>query len=253
MTLAFVILSLLVSLVLHEYAHYRAMRADGIRIESAGLGFAFPPTLRIKARGIEWTLSPWLLGAYVTPSKADLKRTQDSLPYRRLAWHYGAGVTVNLAMGLAATAAGLAASRPAAAVILAALAVSCWVFRYAVAAYVQPALALPVVAFTFLAIGQAWARGESGFGLAGIQHIGPAHLTLPTALGTFGTISLALGLLNLLPWFPMDNGRTVDWLIRHWWGAKASSRFQAAGAVLVVASLVASVLSDGWALVTAVF
>lgn len=101
-------------------------------------------------------------------------------------------------------------------------------------------------------LASSWSRGESGFGVAGLGDAAPDTLTFTSAVATFGILSICIGLLNLMPLFPMDNGRTVNWLIQHWWGGKAARGFQLGGTALVACSLVAAVISDVWVFATAI-
>ena len=251
LTIVLLVASLIFALVTHEYAHYRAMRADGIRVVSAGLGLPIPPMLRVKRRGIEWTLSPWLLGAYVSPDYDDFHRMEHHTPYRRLAWHYGAGVTTNLGLGYALLCVHAISESWPAAGVYAALAAACYLFRHQVAAYIQPALALPVVGMLAYGLSLSWQKGQTGFGYAGLGDIVPEHLTGWSVAWLFGVISLCAGLLNLLPLYPMDNGRVVDHLLRRWFGNMTSRRFQQVGSAIALLTLAVAVGSDVWAIATA--
>lgn len=251
MRIVFLVIALLVAVLIHEYAHYRAFKADGIRIVAAGLGLPFPPVLKVRLRGVTWTLSPWLAGAYVQPSAEDSERVEASAPYGRLAWWYGAGVTVNVCTGLAALSVATFGSWVRCAVF-AGLAVACWAWRHQVASIIQPALALPALVLTVPGLIISLSHGEGGIGLAGLGAMAPDALTVQSMAETFGIISISFAIVNLLPVYPTDNARTVNLLIQRWWGDTVSRRFEQVGRVVVAVMLVGWVLSDGWAVFSAV-
>jgi membrane-associated protease RseP (regulator of RpoE activity) len=248
LTVVSLVVALLAALVVHEYAHYRAMRSDNIRVVEAGLGLPFWPTLRVPYRGVTWTLSPWLLGAYVKPHPDDYKRMETSTSYRNLAWHYGAGVWSNFTFAFAAFAvAALIDGRLLRAGIYAVIAVLLWVFRRGFTAYVQPALAPVALAILCYGFYSSWTAGETGLGFAGLAPVGATTFTAVEIISVIAVISGALGIINLLPFFPMDNGRVVAHLLNHWWGERVASGFKLGGTLLVLASLIGSVASDLWA------
>lgn len=249
MQVALIIFALLFAIVVHEGAHVLAMRADGIRIIGAGLGLPFKPTLTLRARGIAWTLSPWLVGAYVEPEPYE----ELDHSYRRLAWHWGAGVTANLVLAALAGAVALAATKPMTAVGLLLLGALTWFFRIQVAAFVQPLLAFPMLLVLAYGLGHAWAEGETGVGLAGLGALAPQEVTLQSAAGVLAIISFALGVANLVPLYPCDNARTVNYLIERRWGWQASERFRVGGVLVLGALMVAAIISDVWAAVSSAF
>lgn len=252
LAIIYLIIAFLIAMVIHEYAHYRALRSDKIPVIEAGLGLGLWPVLRIPYRGVTWTLSPWLLGAYVKPSAADFEKMEKSTPYHNLAWHYGAGVWANFVLAFGAfMAASLLSGHYLRSAVWAALAVALWVFRRGFAAYVQPALAPLALASLIYGLALSWSQGKTGLGFAGTDAMvttsgSPAF----QIVSTIGTASLVVAVINLLPFFPMDNGRTISHLLNRWFGPRVNNAFRAVGLALVVASLVGAVLSDAWAIAT---
>lgn len=242
MTIAFIIGCLLVHVILHEAAHAYAMRRDGIRITTAGLGLPIWPTLRVRQRNITWTLSPWLLGAYVTPDPASFQRMETTADYRRTALHYNAGVLVNLVMGLAAMGVALwFGDQSIVGLVLLALAGLGAAYPGITTAYVLPALAWPALAFLGYALTRAVAANEP-VGYAGMGDL--AAVPGMISLTTFGLVALGLATLNAIPVYPLDNGRVWNRIVRRAWGERWASRFRRVGTVAVLTLVGYTLISD---------
>lgn len=250
MKIAVLILCILVVVIVHEWAHYRAMKSDGIRTVEAGLGLPVKPMIKVKWRGITWTASIWLLGAYVTPHPEDDKLSR-LLPYRRQAWHWGSGVTANLM--LASGAAVFAVDTLIAALVLVGITGLIYIWRVEIAAYIQPVLAPVALGLLVTALVSSWMQGRTGMGFTGADGLVPADLTFGSAAGFLALVSFSVAFLNLVPMYPADNGRTVDYLIHQRWGCRVSEVFRISGSLVLVVIVIGSVASDAWALVRAVF
>ena len=91
------IVSLLVSLALHEFGHYVAARLCKIPVSQAGLGWG-PKLLGVRVNQVDCNLRVLPLGAYIQMDMTVLQ----SRPLLQQLFVLGAGVAVNLALsGLA--------------------------------------------------------------------------------------------------------------------------------------------------------
>lgn len=245
MSILVLYLALLVQVVLHEAGHMYAMRKAGVRVVEAGLGLmGLPPKLTVTDRtGFRWTLSPWLLGAYVKPHDDDWSKIENG-PYKSAAWQFNAGIVVNLGLGCAGLAAGhalqghlvIAAGWALGAVLTAA-------FPKAIAAYAIPAAGPLALALFLWVFARAVNAGEV-VGITGLAQAAPASLSLPVALRLFGALGLAIALLNAVPLVPTDNGRVWDRLLHGWFGHRTARVFQTVGISLMGAIIVYAVLTD---------
>lgn len=231
---------LLLVVGIHEAGHAVAMRRFGMRPIAAGVGLPLPPVLRLRLSStFTFTLSPWLLGAYVEPSERDTERIPD-LPYRDAAWVYNAGVIVNFVFGFAVTA--VAARSTFGTLIYSIAAVAIWALRRLVAGYVLPLLAIPALGITLYGMVLSWSQGQSGVGFAGLVDLVPTDP--PRLLSFVGVISIVVGILNLVPVYPLDNARVCDLLLGRWVGPQFLAWFRGVGVALMLLSLVGAVLSD---------
>jgi membrane-associated protease RseP (regulator of RpoE activity) len=242
---------LIPAVVAHEAAHALALRQLGYPIREAGIGLPFPPRLVIPPRGrrtFALSLSPWLVGAYVSTHEEDHDNI-DQLPYRDAAWYLNAGVIANLAIGLGLwTAAAAGRSNWPLAAGLAAATAAVALNRKFIAAYVLPALALPVLAVVGWAFATAWSNGSTGVGYAGLIDMIPTDAV--GLIGFAGAANLALALFNVAPIFPLDGGRVADLIIRRVVGQRAVSWFRAVGTAFMLTLLVGAVASDVWAVIS---
>lgn len=237
--------ALLLGLVVHELGHAAVMRRFGAPVVAAGLGLPLFPVLRVTVRpGFQLTLSPWLVGAYVTTDAPGRGRLQ-ALPYRDEAWYLNAGVVSNLAFGFALWGvADLAEGSLRRVAIHGACGLTVVLGRRWIAAYLLPAIAVPVLALVVYAQIRAVTEAHSmtGLGMIGLVDLVPGAGVEVVAF--FGTVSMALGLLNTAPLFPLDNGRVVARILTQWWGAWVATAFQLAGTGLVLIALVTGLVSD---------
>lgn len=249
------VIALAAAVVVHEGAHALALRRLGFPIDEAGIGLPIPPQGRFHVPRIPFTVtvSPWLLGAYVKAHPDDQEEI-DALPYRDKAWFMNAGIIANLLAGgaIAAVTAALH-GRALVAVLLAAAVAGTWIGRRLLAAYVVPALALPLLIWLVGQVaGTSISAGNTGFGYASLANTAPQHTGPVEALAFIGAVNLALAALNALPLFGLDNGKVVGEVLRRWAGARSVRIYEAAGLSLVLLSLVAAIASDVWALAVAV-
>jgi membrane-associated protease RseP (regulator of RpoE activity) len=237
----FTVVLSLAAIAAHEYGHTLALRRYGIPVAEAGIGLGFPPCLKLPPRGrrtFTLSLSPWLVGAYVSPDprrQAEL----DALSYRDTAWYAGAGVVANLiAAGVCTGAAFLLWGRwvPALCALLVAAAVA--VYRRWVAAFVVPAIGVAVLPWLLYLQVTAMLDRQTGPRAYGEVFV---VSDAGTALVVAGAVSLLLGVCNAAPIFPLDGGKIVVKLIRDRFGRRAGTAVEAVGAV-VLAALLASIV-----------
>lgn len=250
MNIAIVYLFLLAHVVLHEYWHVRAMRGAGVRVVEAGLGLPLPPKFtHTDRRGFRWTISPWLVGAYVQPHHDDWKKIEKA-PYAQAAWQFNAGIAINLITGLlAAGAAALLRGRPVAGTLMLAGGILCLLAQKKIAVYLIPAIGPAALAFFAWSFVDTVNTGGSA-GLTGIATLAPAHLSLTALLNLYGALGLALALLNAVPLAPMDNGRVWDRLLTDWFGPKVARATFSVGFGLIGAVTVYALGSDLVAVLT---
>lgn len=253
------VLILLAAIAIHELAHAIAMRNEGVKIDAAGLGLPIQPMLRIPTRwGITLTLSPWLVGAYVSTTDAD-NRKIEQLPYKRQAWILNAGILANLTTAAACitviTALNGAWYKAA---LSAAVTAAIWHYRKGLAAYVVPFGAIPALGAVIYGLIDSWSQGQTGLGLAGIGVFAPQVAGTPiTVLKELAIItavlSLALAVMNMIPIYGLDNGRVVELAMRNRLPRWAIRAYEVAGVALIIMMLVGAIASDLWSLIKAVF
>ncbi|WP_020525864.1 M50 family metallopeptidase [Catelliglobosispora koreensis] len=250
MSILIIVATLLTVVIVHEAAHALAMRRLGVHIEEAGIGLPIPPVLRINTWwGWRLSLSPWLVGAYVSATKKDTEYL-DQLPYRQRAWYLNAGIVANLLLGFAAVAAhGLINGYWPLVLASAGFGIGVWISRHQLAAYVIPFAAIPALASVVAGLVLSWTQGKTGMGFADFGDIAPA-----TAAGIpsfVALISFAVAWLNMLPLFGLDNGRVIEAALAGRLPKRVMSAYRGIGIGLVLLSIVGAVASDLWAIVTA--
>lgn len=237
-----IVVSLLVQVIAHEAGHAAAIRGYGMKVVEAGLGFG-RPRLAVRWRGVVWTLSPWLLGAYVNQDKKEAEHVRTG-PYARLAWIMNSGVLVNLVIGAAClsvsdligglwwTGAGMAA--------VAALTV---LFYRQVAAYVIPALGPIILVAVLWVVGKGMAHGEVT-GLTGLSALIAPHITLRWVLWINGMFGFSLFVLNAAPLGGTDGGQVWRRILHDRFGRGVADWTTLAGLGLLVVMLGYSVIRD---------
>lgn len=234
---------LLIALGTHEAAHALALRRFGIPISEAGLGLPFaprivlPPTAR---RSFRLSLSIWLVGAYVTPHPDHEHRIR-SLSYRDHAWYAGAGIVANIVMaGLLTFGEALWDGRFVTALASAAITASMWFGRRAFAAYVLPVLSLAVLVALIWSVVRTVGQPQGVVGIARAVTVSSPR----AAIEAGRTLALSLGLLNMVPIFPLDGGRIGALVVQRWIGTRADALFRRVGAAAAVVLVGYSTLSD---------
>lgn len=248
-----VVVVLLLAVFAHEAGHALAMRQLGIPLAHAGIGLPLPPQWTVHRRGITWSISPWLVGAFVGTDESGARKLE-TLSRTEKAWWFNAGVIVNLVGGFALQAlAALLLGKLLLALVLATVAAAVWLWRHAVAAYVLPALAAPALALFIYLLIDVVLSGRSPFGFAGLDEVAPADLTIAAVAQFAGAISLALAFMNMIPLGPLDNGKAVGDLMERWGGDRVRRRYDQVGYLFVGLATAAALGSDLVALVGAVW
>lgn len=241
---AFAVVMFLASIAAHEAGHAFALRGYGVPITEAGLGFPFRPRkvfAATKRRPWAFSLSPWLLGAYVMADPEHMHKI-DELGYRHRAWYAGAGVLVNFIIGfmLLAFHSAMVSGSLRAVLILVGASLVLFFARTYVVAYVFPLLMLP--ALTVLGVSLVHGAGEA---------TGPAATAVALVSTSFmdavklvGFMNVALGILNLLPFHPLDGGRIAGLIVRRFAGERGLQRFERVTLCLTAAFFVYVLASD---------
>lgn len=237
-----IIAILLAQVIAHEAAHALAMRSYNMHIIEAGIGFG-RPRVAVRRRGVLWTLSPWLLGAYVQLGPKDNRDLLDG-PFRRLAWVLNAGVLVNLSVGLAALTAGaLLGGRTVAAAVAGMLLGLVLVFRRAVATYVIPLLGPFLLVAVLFVLGRAMFAGEVT-GMTGLAPMGREAVDLQFVLTWIGSTGVGLFALNAMPLGGLDGGQVWRRIVRDRSGERAAEWFTSAGNLTIYVIMGYAVIRD---------
>jgi Zn-dependent protease len=236
-------IGLLISVILHEAGHMRAMRKLGIDVEEAGVGLAIRPRILLKPSGrrtFALSFSPWLFGAYVRASEKDLERIE-TLSHRDNAWYAGMGIIVNFVIGSVLLGIyQLTLGRLVLGTILVAAAVVIWAAQRPFAAYVLPVLSW--LAVVGIVRGVIVGFGEP-VGMLGTAQLLVSHDAL-RVVGMLGLLNLALGLLNALPFPPLDGGYIWMHIIERRFGKRAGAVTMGLGMGVVVLMSGYAIFSD---------
>lgn len=257
----FTIVLILLSFAAHEAGHAHFMRKHGVMIEDAGFGFG--PTLftlhpRRLGYPIRFKLLP--LGAYVRPFESEADYINE-LPYRKQAVIYGAGPIGNFIYALLIVGGFRAAQAVSVdyanswyaqkAAIYLAIAAALWFGQKLISPYLLPLLGLVALVLVTTAVVQA--PRESATGPVGIvrqtqEQTGKdtsklakspdtAYMAgasqMSRSLGMVASVSIGVGLLNLLPLSVLDGGRLYAALLRLW-SERAVRVFQHSTTVVLV-------------------
>lgn len=240
------------ALTLHELGHYQAMRFYGIRIrEVSVLGIPIPglPRLKVKRGETTWTINPLPIGAYVMPYELG-EQDLGSL-WRRL--HiYGSGPLVNLCygcllMGISNAIVGASPlSKWVAGFIIPAILV--WVFRRYVVLVLPVALVanLYVIAHWLLTTSPGDALAQGSGGPVAIVAALTGQTNLADALFQAGSVSIGIGVFNLLPLFALDGGKMVKAILDRCFGPKVGTICEYATLPLFLGLLVYMFGLDIW-------
>jgi membrane-associated protease RseP (regulator of RpoE activity) len=227
----------------HEAAHALALRKLGFRITEAGLGFPFSPRLVLQpSRWVPFrlSLSPWLLGAYVLPDPEREKEIAD-LPYRDLAWFSGAGVVANFLIGgVTWSLLDVIDGHWIMVTIVAPMTVGLWFGRRLFTAYILPMLGIPTLLWFGYLLATTVGQPQGVIGLGSVLVVPAWHDALVWGF----SLTMGLGILNLIPIYPFDGGRIADAAISRLLGTKPALWFRNTTAAVAACLLVYSVVAD---------
>lgn len=212
---------MILCIALHELAHWHEMERHGIRVAKAGLGIPIPYlTLRFtitrKGQPVELSFSPLLLGAFVQPA-GDETAVMSSLPYRKVADIAGAGPITHLLIFSALTAGVFCADGNPIWGWYALAVPLLWIFRSHVASFLVPVLGLfclyALVRVLVIHPGAFVEKGNGGPVAIG-REVYAFSADLRSMVVTCANINLGIGLLNALPFAPLDGGLIVKAAIK---------------------------------------
>lgn len=241
---------LALTIIVHEAAHAIVLRSLGIRVVEFGIGM-FAPRLRfaLPRSDVTVSVSPWLLGAYVRPDPAQ-EHQMRVLSYRDSTWYAGAGIVVNLVLGGALLAViALFDGRTLHALITGACTALVWWFRRWFCSYVLPVLGVPILVWTVFMLAHGLGEPQGPVGAVDmvtteLMNVSPVH-----AISVLGALSVAIGVINILPLYPLDGGRIASAALQRLIGTRAADIFQDATVVLSLGLMVYAVASDVWWLI----
>jgi membrane-associated protease RseP (regulator of RpoE activity) len=101
MTWVILFASLLITIILHEFGHLIVARLCKVKVEVFCVGF-FKPYLHKTWKGIDWRITPWLIGGYCK-LRGETNKVKNGFlvqSYRKKVFIAMAGVTVNLIVAL---------------------------------------------------------------------------------------------------------------------------------------------------------
>lgn len=219
-----VLLTLYLSLALHEWGHLVFLRRMGVPVPLFALGGP-PWILRFRRGGTEYRLGLLLFGAFVQADTAAFAR----LPLGRAAAVYLAGPLFSL---LGALASGLLLTfyKPDA------------LLRILGVMIALPGAMVEGLQAVFTGTAQA---GEVGFRALFAQGGHLLSQGLPGFLSLFAGLNLALGVFNLLPIPPLDGGQVWARALERWsWGRKVALGATLLGLGFLVALFALTLLYD---------
>jgi hypothetical protein len=241
-------------LVTHELMHAVALDRIGVHTPRAGLGFFYPRwkagTLRFGDRPTEVFVSPWLLGAWVSPDTSeDALDRINAARWRPYSWYVGAGVWINTVTGCALLALwGLCRGYEGTVLVFGGAAVVVALLTDWFTAYIAPLLwpaSIALLGWTVVDQSAAIAAGDGQpLGFVGIARALVAHDPVE-AVALLGVIALGLAVSNMLPFVPLDGGAMFTRLLRVWRvPPRVRTIVEYVGVVLVLGIFVLSEVSD---------
>ncbi|HXV26585.1 MAG TPA: M50 family metallopeptidase [Candidatus Paceibacterota bacterium] len=223
MYLALAIGLVLLSLVLHELAHAFWMRRYGLPIRRFGIGIPVPGlTLRFRVGETDVSVSPLVIGAFVATDDKAMQK----LPWREQADIYGGGPWANIVFGatcITATCLLVGSWRPLAiGTVIASAAIA--ILPRTFGRYLVPAAGPFLLALLLGPLFLAPDPTEQVAGPVGIVQILNEHsFSLVQAFWLSGVLSVSIALMNMLPLYPLDAGRTVIALLKTRWPGAADT------------------------------
>lgn len=227
MFITIAVILIILSLVAHEFGHAWAMSLTGVRFDEAGLGIPvkYIPYLRFTIKRKDkppFTLCfhPLLLGAYVKiPDDEQAKMA--ALPYKDLAFIFGAGILGNLIFaGVSLIVASFIYFNFAVGAMLSdtRFLITAGVTTLLIAApkifcrYIVPVLGLAMLGIVIWAI--LTDPLKSLMGPVGIgRMVAGFSVSVMMAINMGAIFSFAIGTCNALPFYPLDGGLIIGCIL----------------------------------------
>lgn len=227
MFIALAILLIIVSIMLHELGHALAMHKKGIKFDRIGLGIPIKalPHFKFKLKrlpDVVFELHLLIVGAFVSITPEGQKKFKE-IPHKDQALILGGGIVANLLFaGIMLLLVFFTSERPFLDVITGTPFLICagvMLFLIFGHNFFCKYLLLPVGLLMLGAV--IWCVAQDPFkavvgpvGLAGM--VGKFSIDFKGAVVIAGLISLALGLTNALPFYPLDGGQLLSLLLGRW-------------------------------------
>lgn len=238
----------ILSLMFHELGHAWQMYKNGVQINKIGIGLPlYKPILSLRLKrynNILFEIHPIPLGAFVEPTSSGL-RTLTALPYKSKANIYAAGPWANFVFGLSIILTigliNMPVQRMTFYIVSSCVFIFLLIFRKIFSRYLIYLCGL----FTTLSVINSFFSDKPEDTLSGpIGIVSMAHkfsINYTQAILFGATISMAIGLFNTLPIYPLDGGKIVEAMIK-----KQTSRkiYQQLGLGLILMILGFAITND---------
>ncbi|MFH1866891.1 MAG: M50 family metallopeptidase [Patescibacteria group bacterium] len=255
MITAITVVLVIISLILHELAHAKAMHKAGIKLELISIGIPCPLKIRFylpKLWGGVWLqFTPLLIMAYVKPTQGGMLKLIN-LDYKQTADIAGAGPLTNIIFAAILLLIGrliyeeqnlwlVIWSVPT--LVLVSIPIIFFSGRQIISRFVL--LPLGIAATIFLIWGLITTPLETVTGPVEIWGIISQSTNLGSAMINAGLISLSIALFNILPIGSLDGGKIIEAIMRRLSKRKmVYGVYQSATIWLFLALIIFAIISD---------
>lgn len=257
MLVALGIFTLFISLFLHEWGHYIAMRRHGVPVKCFGLGIPIRrlPFLQVRIKTHYMQFHPLILGAFVqTEDSYDIEK---ETRYRVLADVIGNGVRINLITAAilfpvwAVAKFGFGSINWTFVGVITVILLIITGYRPLFCRYLFPLLSIGTIAAVVIPL-IFWAFAPSPetaplAGPVGIVHIASKSKTIADVVFFWLIISAGIGLANMLPISPLDGGHYFSYFLKRK-APRLLPAFQKISIFLLVALVLVAFTTDIWRL-----
>ena len=227
MFLALAIFLIILSLILHELGHAWMMHKRGVQFDRVGLGIpiSFLPSFKFGLKrwpGVSFEIHPLIIGAFVAITEEGQKKIKE-LSFGDQAQIFGGGIVVNLLYAALMIFILLFSSGRSISQIVvmphfyisAIVALLCLFANKFFCKYLLLPIGVALIGLIIWSITKDPAKAMVGpVGI--ISMVGKHSITFLGAISITGLISLALGLTNALPLYPLDGGHIMGVLLEKW-------------------------------------
>jgi len=252
---AVTIIGILFAIVIHEFAHGYVMYRYGVEIAEAGIGVGkgIIPHFYVRWRNIPIKISVLLIGGYVMPSEQGNQQIK-ALDYRKQSDIYGAGVYSNVIFCL--LMGNLAFLIRPNVIFLGSylmyfdfIIIPLLLFRRTFCRYFVPVVGsvlLGYILYLMFVNGPTSAVGGPAtiVKMSVVEAVADWRISLSDAFSRIATISLAIGLFNMIPLIPLDGGRIVLSWINAMKKERMANAFSAVGVFMFFALILLAITSD---------